>query len=100
MSHLPANWLTPEPPKPPRRPRNSIIPALITVGCAFVLLGGSAFGALSTCSYSGNNRWFGFFAGATMFLVVAFVLALVWLLVAVIVAFFRRSKEDYDKFTC
>ena len=89
MSHLPANGLPPEP--PPTRRGNSIIPALITVGCALLLLGGSAFGVLATCSFSGKNPWLGFFAALTVFFFVVGVVAVVWLVVAVLLAFFRRS---------
>jgi hypothetical protein len=92
MSHLPANWMPPERPKPPRS-RNSIVPAVIAVACSFVLLGGSAFGTLATCSYSGTNPWFGFFAGLSTLLFVVFVIAVVWLVTAAIVAFFRSGKD-------
>jgi hypothetical protein len=95
MSHLPANWLPPEP--PPRRTRSSILPALITVSCAFLLLGGSLFGALATCSLSKQTPWFSFFAGLSIFLFVSLIVSIVWLLVAVLFAFFRRSREDYDR---
>ncbi len=89
MSHLPANWLPPDPPQSPRRRRNSIIPALITVGCAFVLLGGSAFGALSTCSYSGNNRWF--YTG--LLFVGLFLLTLLFAAVYLIVRLFQKATS-------
>jgi len=97
MSQLPANWLPPEP--PPRPSRNSIIPALMTVSCVFLLLGGSLFGTFATCSFSKRNPWFNFFAGLSVFLFVMLVVAIVWLLLAALSAFFRRSREDYDKYS-
>jgi len=90
MSQLPANWVPPE-----RRPRRTtIFPALITMGCALLLLGGSAFGFMATCSYSGRSPWNGFFAGLTAVLFVVFVIAIVWFLVAVLVAFFTAGKSS------
>ena len=92
MSHLPANWLPPEPPKPPRS-RNSLIPALITMGCALLLLGGSTLGALSTCGIEHQQPLFPFLAKATVFFFVVFLVALLWFLVSVVIAFFRSGKD-------
>jgi hypothetical protein len=94
MSHLPANWQPPEPPKPPRS-RNTVFPALITLGCALLLLGGSAFGALTTCgSFEGRpGAWFPFFSRATVFFFVVFIVAAIWFLVSLVLAFFRAGKD-------
>lgn len=94
MSHLPANWQPPEPPKVGRS-RNTIVPALITIACTFLLFVGAAFGAIASCGYSGMNHWFPFFTGLTVILFLVFLGATVWFLAAVIAAFFRpANKED------
>ena len=77
---------------------STVVPALITLGCAFLLTGGSIVGFLATCHWEGqqdpNNAMFGWLVliGAG-----AFVLALLWAVIAAIVAFVRArrmSKED------
>ena len=73
---------------------STVIPAVITLGCAFLLTGGSIVGFLATCKWEGqqdpNNAVFGWLVliGAG-----SFVLALLWLVIAGIVAFFRRPNR-------
>ena len=88
MTELPANW---EPPEKPRaeeeeRRRESFKPIFVTIGVAFALLLGSLVGWLSTCGgvtyQAGPSNDFG---GTLATLALgAFVMAIAWLLIAVI----------------
>ena len=72
---------------------STIIPALVTLGCAFLLTGGSVVGFLATCKWEGqqdpNNAMFGWLAAISA---ATFVFALLWVLIAAIVAFFRAGR--------
>jgi hypothetical protein len=89
MSNLPSNW---SPSEPPRR-RNPVFPALITLLCALLLLGGSALGFVATCSWGGQNPWNAFFVRLTGFLFVVFILAVLWFVISAIVRFFTAEKD-------
>ena len=93
MSELPANWGPPEKPRTEEeeKRRRSLVPIGITIGIAFVLMAGSAFGALATCSFSEKNPSSDFFAGATMFFFAILVLSVFWLIVSLVI----RKIEDW-----
>jgi hypothetical protein len=99
MSHLPANWLPPEPPKPPRsRGLGSLIPAAITFGCALLLSCGSLVGALSTCNFSMQSAppspRFTFFLDLFIFSGIVLLVSAVWVIIAAVIAFFSRKDAN------
>lgn len=77
------------------RERTTIVPALISLLCAFLLTGGSVVGFLATCHWEGQqdpaNTMFGWLvltgAGAS-------VLALLWVIAAAIVSAFRKDRPE------
>lgn len=82
----------------PRRGSGSpVIPALITLGCAFLLTGGSIVGFLATCHWEGRpDPANAVFAWLVLIGAAGFVGALLWVVVAAIVAFFRAGRTDQD----
>ena len=98
MSHLPANWLPPEPPKPSRsKSLGSLIPAAITFGCAVLLSGSSLVGALSTCNFSMQSAppspRFTFFLDLFIFSGVVLLVSAVWVVIAAVITFFISRKD-------
>ncbi len=97
MSELPANWPPPETPTPPGAPpkrKSTVIPALISVVCGFLLVIGSFFGYVATCAQGGRNPWNTFFAGLIPISIILLVVAAVWLVAAVIAAILRPRKRN------
>jgi hypothetical protein len=96
--------LTPGPPQelpqgPPSR-QSSMLPAAITVGCSFLFLIGSLFGALTTCGFqlngtrSGNNVLFNLFGGLAILSFVMLLAAIVWFAIALIIWIIRNSGSE------
>lgn len=99
MSHLPANWLPPPPPKSPRsKSLGSLVPAAITFGCAVLLSGGSLVGALSTCNFSMRSAppspWFTFFLDLFIFSGVVLLVSAAWVIIGAVIAFFISGKDS------
>jgi hypothetical protein len=98
MTQLPANW-QPAPSPPPSK-RSSVLPAAITLGCSFLFLVGSLFGALTTCGFqlngtkSGNNLLFNLFGGLAILSFVVFLAAIVWFAITVIIWIARNSGSE------
>jgi|SRR5579859_173232 len=77
-----------------RRGSRTILPALITLGCAVFLTGGAGFGYAATCNFNGgpspaNNLFlFATIAGGAIVLI-----AVIWLLVAIVVELARGDRK-------
>jgi hypothetical protein len=97
MTETPKSQPTPPAPSQPRR-RSPFFPALITLGCAALLTGGSLFGFISTCGNFPNTSpkqpintiflWAFLGAGAL------FSASAIWVVVLVVWSFFTTGKED------
>lgn len=81
----------------PRR-RSPFYPALIVLGCTFLLTGGSLIGFLSTCGNFPNSGpqqpANSIFSWAMLISFSFFALSLLWLFVLVVWAIFRRPEGD------
>jgi amino acid transporter len=77
------------------RGSSTVVPAAVSLGCAFLLTGGSVVGYLATCHWEGRQDPANeMFAWLVLIGAGAFVLALLWLVVSAIVAFFRSRRTD------
>ena len=61
-------------------------PVLLTILCSFLLGAGSCFGFLTTLNFNRSVPINGVFA-------VAFPVSLIWLIVTIVINFFRRGTE-------
>src|SRR5260370_17350539 len=96
MPQIPKSPPTQPAPSQPRR-RSPFFPALITLGCAVLLTGGSFFGLVSTCGNWPNSSsqqpantifaW-AFFGAAALFLA-----ALLWVVVLFVCTFFTSLGQ-------
>ena len=75
------------------RKRLPIVPILITIILTLVLSAGSFYGCARTYSMGGTSSPNEFFAWSFVVFAVAFLVSLIWLLVTIVVNFFRRNGE-------
>jgi len=75
------------------RKRLPIVPILITIVATLVLSAGSFYGCARTYGTGGTSSPNGFFAWSFVVFAVAFLVSLVWLIVTIMINFFRRGTE-------
>ena len=75
------------------RKRLKIIPILITMAATLILSVGSFYACGRTFNMSGGSRLNTFFFYSFVACAVAFLVSLIWLLVTIVVNFFRRNGE-------
>jgi hypothetical protein len=73
------------------RKRLRIVPILITMAATLILSVGSFYGCGRTFNMSGGSPLNTFFFDS--FVAVAFLASLIWLVVTIVINFFRRMKE-------
>jgi len=75
------------------RKRLPILPILITIVATLVLSAGSFYGCARTYGTGGTSSPNGFFAWSFVVFAVAFLVSLIWLIVTIVINFFRRGME-------
>ena len=75
------------------RKRLPIVPILITIVLTLVLSAGSFYGCARTYGTGGTSSPNGFFAWSFVVFAVAFLVSLIWLIVTIVINFFRRGTE-------